>query len=121
MATIEKDRMLAFRGEDLKGRDGAKIGSIEEIYLDAETGEPEWALVDTGMFGTKRTFVPLRDAAEAEDGLTVPFDKSEVKDAPKVDAGGQLTQREEAELYGYYGIDYSSATERDSAGLHRFD
>jgi hypothetical protein len=121
MATIQKDRMLQFRGEDLRGRDGDKIGSIEEIYLDAETGEPEWALVHTGLFGTKRTFVPLRDASEADDGLTVPFDKGKVKDAPKVDPGGQLTQREEAELYSYYEMDYASATAGESARLRRFD
>jgi len=121
MATIENDRMLEFRGEDLRSRDGDKIGSIDEIYLDAETGEPEWALVHTGMFGAKRTFVPLRGAAETEGGLTVPFDKSQVKDAPQVDPGGQLTQREEAELYGYYGLDYSSATEGESRSVHSFD
>ena len=39
-------------------RDGDKIGNIDAIYLDDETGEPEWALVNTGLFGTKSSFVP---------------------------------------------------------------
>jgi uncharacterized protein (TIGR02271 family) len=107
MATIEKDRLLQFRGQDLTGRDGEKLGSIEEIYLDTQTNEPEWALVNTGLFGTKSTFVPLRDASEVEGGLRVPFDKATVKDAPKVDPDGQLSQREEADLYRYYDLDYS--------------
>jgi hypothetical protein len=98
MATIQKDRILQFRGQNLCDRDGGKIGSIEEIYLDAKTDEPEWALVNTGLFGTKSTFVPLPDASEADGSLRVPFDKGTVKDAPKIDAGGQLSQREEAEL-----------------------
>jgi len=63
MATIEKDRILSFRGQDLRDNDGGKIGSIEEIYLDAETNQPEWALVNTGLFGTKHSFVPLQQAA----------------------------------------------------------
>jgi uncharacterized protein (TIGR02271 family) len=107
MATIEKDRIAQLRGHDVCGRDGEKIGSLEEIYLDAETNEPEWALVNTGLFGTKSAFVPLRDASETEGTLQVPFDKATVKDAPKIDPDGQLSQREEAELYRYYGIEYS--------------
>jgi uncharacterized protein (TIGR02271 family) len=109
MATLQKDRILQFRGQDLCDRDGGKIGSVEEIYLDAETDEPEWALVNTGLFGTKSTFVPLRDASEAEGTLRVPFDKATVKDAPKMDPDGQLSQREEAELYRYYGMESSEA------------
>jgi hypothetical protein len=66
MATLDKDRILQYRGENLSDSNGDKIGSIEEIYLDAETDAPEWALVNTGMFGGKSTFVPLRDASEAD-------------------------------------------------------
>jgi hypothetical protein len=116
MATIQKDRILQFRGEDLCDRGGDKIGSIEEIYLDAQTDEPEWALVHTGLFGTKRTFVPLSQASEEDGVLTVPFDKATVKDAPGIEPSGQLSEREEAELYRHYGMDYAPGTE-DPAGL----
>jgi uncharacterized protein (TIGR02271 family) len=109
MATIQKDRILQFRGQNPNDRDGNKIGSIEEIYLDTQTGEPEWALVHTGLFGSKQTFVPLRDASEGDGTLQVPFDKSQVKDAPKMDPEGQLSQREEADLYRHYGMEYSES------------
>jgi uncharacterized protein (TIGR02271 family) len=108
MATMQKEQILRCRGEDLLGPDGEKIGQIQEIYLDTDTGEPEWALVNTGLFGTKSTFVPIRDASSDDDGLRVPYDKSKVKDAPKMDPDGELSQREEAELYRYYGLDYST-------------
>jgi uncharacterized protein (TIGR02271 family) len=101
------DEVLTWRGQELLGSDGDKLGTIQEIYLDAETREPEWALVTTGMFGTKQSFVPLRDASPSGDGVTVPFDKATVKDAPKIDPDGQLSQPEEAELYRHYGLDYS--------------
>src|SRR5215218_6078531 len=109
MANLQKDRILEFRGQNLRDANGDKIGSIEEIYLDAESNEPEWALVNTGLFGTKSTFVPLRDASEAEGTLRVPVDKGTVKDAPKVDPDGELSQREEAELYRHYDIECSEA------------
>ena len=115
MATTDTDRILRLRGQDLTDADGDKIGTIEEIYLDNETEAPEWALVKTGLFGSKSTFVPLRDAGEADGTLRVPFDKATVKDAPTMEPDGKLSQREESELYRYYGIEYSEA--RSDSGL----
>jgi uncharacterized protein (TIGR02271 family) len=109
------DQILTWRGEQLRGSDGEKLGKIEEIYLDSETREPEWALVTTGLFGTKQSFVPLRGATTADDGVTVPFDKSTVKDSPTIDPDGALSQAEEAELYRHYGLEYSEA--RSDSGL----
>src|SRR5690348_4068731 len=31
-------------------RNGDKIGTIDEVYLDDATGEPEWAAIRTGLF-----------------------------------------------------------------------
>ena len=89
MSTLQKDRLLEQRGEDLYDNEGDKIGKIEEIYLDADSGQPEWALVNTGMFGTKSSFVPLRDAADADGTVQVPHDKAQVKDAPQMDPDGE--------------------------------
>ena len=97
----------ALRGQDLIGQDGDKLGKIEEIYLDTDTNQPEWALVTTGMFGTKQSFVPISGASREGDTITVPFDKDTVKDAPKVDPDGRLSGSEEAELYRHYGMSYS--------------
>jgi uncharacterized protein (TIGR02271 family) len=99
--------VLSWRGQDAVDSDGDKIGAIEEIYFDAHTNEPEWAVVNTGLFGTKQSFVPLREAARSGDGIRVPFDKTTVKDAPKIDPDGRLSTQEEAELYRHYGLDYS--------------
>ena len=111
MGTIAKERILEFRGDDLVDKDGAKIGTIDEIYLDADSGEPEWALVTTGLFGTKRTFVPLADVTEEDGSLKVPITKDTVKEAPQIDATGQLTKDEESGLYTHYGIEQPTAPE----------
>jgi hypothetical protein len=105
MGAIEKDRMLHFRGEQLTDRDGQTVGRIEEIYLAADSGEPEWVLVHTGLFGAKRNFVPLTGATEVDGQLRVPLEKSTVKDAPGIEPNGQLTKDEEAELYRHYGME----------------
>jgi PRC-barrel domain protein len=111
MSAIEKDRMLRFRGEQLTGLDGEQIGKVEEIYLDADSGEPEWALVHTGLFGTKRTFVPLAGATEEEGQLRVPLTKEQIKGAPQVEPDGKLTTDEEHALYRHYGIDQPAGGE----------
>ena len=112
MSTLAKDRILQLRGEDLYDRDGDKIGSVGEIFLDDETGQPEWALVNTGLFGGKSSFVPLRDVDERDGAFHVPFDKATVKDAPKMDTDRHLERNEEAELYRYYDMEYGERRRR---------
>jgi uncharacterized protein (TIGR02271 family) len=109
MPDSSTQQVLDWRGRTLYDESGGKIGSIDEIYLDAQTEQPEWALVKTGMFGTKQSFVPIAHASESGDGVTVPLDAQLVKDAPKFDPDGELTQREESELYRHYGMEYSEA------------
>src|SRR3712207_9239402 len=89
---LTKEDVATWRGSDLKSHDGDKLGRIEEIYLDTQTGEPEWALVTTGLFGTKQSFVPLGGMTREGDVATVPYDKATVKDAPKVDPDGRLSE-----------------------------
>jgi uncharacterized protein (TIGR02271 family) len=108
--------VLSLRGQELRGNDGEKIGTIEEIYLDTETQQPEWAVVTTGLFGTKQSFVPIGDASPSADGVTVPYDKATVKDAPSIDPDGQLSDREEQELYEHYGRSYGGGGRSDTVG-----
>src|SRR4051794_2168278 len=98
-----------WRGQELLDNDGQKIGTIDEIYVDTRTEQPEWALVKTGLFGGKGTFVPLSQASPDADGVRVPYEKSHVKDAPNIDPDGQLSQSEERTLYEYYDVDFGEA------------
>ncbi|MCU1605617.1 MAG: protein of unknown function DUF2382-like protein, partial [Modestobacter sp.] len=103
-------------GQDVYDESGAKIGSASEVYLDDETGQPEWVTVRTGLFGTKESFVPIRDADLTDEGIRVHVDKARVKDAPKIDAEGHLSPEEERDLYRYYGMDLGARTGRTDAG-----
>src|SRR5206468_12188350 len=97
-------------GNTAVGSDGGKLGKVGEVYLDDETGRPEWATVNTGLFGTRETFIPLAQAEFAGGQLRFPYEKGKVKDAPRVnDENGHLSPDEEAELYRYYGLSYAGA------------
>jgi len=104
-----------WKGEKVVGNDEQKLGTIDEIYADEETGKPEWLAVKTGLFGSKVTFIPLADATAHDDHIHVPFDKDLVKDAPNAEADGALSQEEERALYSHYGYDYSES--RSDTGL----
>lgn len=96
-------------GRTVLGADGQKIGTVADVYFDKDTRQPEWALVTTGLFGTKHSFVPITSASTSAEGLSVPFTKDQVKDAPRLDDDGELTQDEELLLSQHYGISYSEA------------
>jgi uncharacterized protein (TIGR02271 family) len=105
--TIEDAR--TWRGHDAVGPDANKLGTIEDIYLDQETGEPEWVALKTGMFGGKLSFAPLSQARQDGDTIVLPYEKDQIKNAPRVEADGALSQEEEAQLYRHYGLDYGES------------
>jgi uncharacterized protein (TIGR02271 family) len=101
---INQSDLQYLNGADVYATDGGKIGSAGQIYLDNQTGEPEWVSVRTGMFGSKESFVPLDKATLTDNRLQIPFDKNRVKNAPQIDVDGELSPAEEDELYTYYGL-----------------
>ena len=119
--TINTNDVAQLRGLQLIDRDGDKVGKIDEIYLDEQTGQPEWLAVNTGLFGSNVSFVPLAQATNEGDSVRVPYEKSQIKDAPNASADGQLSQEEEANLYRHYGMEYGE--DRSDSGLPegRFD
>ena len=105
---MDTQTITEWRGSDVVDRDGEKIGKLEEVYLDDATGRPEWALVKTGLFGGRGSFVPLAQAQQQGDAVTVPYPKAQVADAPNIDGDQHLSQEEESELYRFYGLDYGT-------------
>src|SRR4051812_49574387 len=109
MATMQE--IETWRGRTLVDRDGDKIGKIEDVYLDRNSGDPEWVAVKTGLFGSNVSFVPIRDASAEGDDVRVSHEKDQVKDAPNVAADGELSPEEERRLYQHYGrSDYDEWT-----------
>jgi uncharacterized protein (TIGR02271 family) len=116
---IQGDTMLAKehiddllqRNGNIVSTDGAKIGSIGQVYADDDNGQPTWATVKTGLFGTSESFVPLEGARVEGSDLVVPYTKEQVKDAPRVDADGHLEPTEEERLYAHYGLGGQTYTE----------
>ncbi|MFB0620411.1 PRC-barrel domain-containing protein [Streptomyces sp. AGS-58] len=86
---------------------GAKIGTIDEVYLDDATGVPEWAAIRTGLF-SRDAFVPLEPSEFLDGTLHIPFDRTLIKDAPDFGVGRHLSPEQELQLYHHYGLDTAS-------------
>ncbi|MFD0573742.1 DUF2382 domain-containing protein [Kitasatospora gansuensis] len=102
-------------GHKAVDRNGDKIGTVDEVYLDDATGEPEWAAVRTGIFG-RDAFVPLTTSEFSGDELKVPYDKSLIKDSPDFGVGQHLSPAQELQLYRYYGLDAGGAVPPAAVG-----
>ncbi len=97
-----------FRGRTVLDSQGEKIGKVDELYYDEHGGQPEWALVNTGLFGTKKTFVPIKGARPVREDVQVAVTKDQVRDAPRIDADQELSEREKRQLFEHYGVPYTT-------------
>jgi uncharacterized protein (TIGR02271 family) len=100
---------------------GDKVGTVKQVYLDNSSGQPLFASVSTGLFGSAESFVPLQDASFSGDELRVDYDKAKIKDAPRIDADGDLSEQEQDRIFDYYGLggggtDDGTAGESGSGG-----
>ena len=86
-------------------RHGTRIGTIDEVYLDDATGEPEWAAIRTGLF-SRDAFVPLEPSELIEGALHV--ERALIKDAPDFGVGRHLSPEQELQLYHHYGLDVAA-------------
>ena len=96
---------------------GDRVGSVGQVYLDDQTGQPSWVTVKTGLFGLKETFVPLEQAIVADGKIATPYASEKIKEAPRVDPDKHLDADEEAELYDYYGIATVVAVEPEAVAV----
>jgi stress response protein YsnF len=113
-------------GSTAYGSDGEKIGKVGQVYFDESTDQPEWVTVNTGLFGTSESFIPLSDATFEGDRLTVSHTKDKVKGAPNVGDDGHISPEEERALYDYYGRGWddsydTTTTTTNVAGTEGYD
>jgi uncharacterized protein YrrD len=82
--------------------DGNRIGKVSKVYLDDTTGQPQWVLVETGLFGTRDSFAPVHGSRIDGERVVLAVSKEQVKDAPNIDRDAHLSQSEEDTLRQYY-------------------
>ena len=90
---------------------GARIGIVEDIYVDHETDSPCWILVKLGRFSDAHALLPIRDAVAGNGHVWIPYEKDLIRRAPQVAAGMPITQELERALCAHYGVMSSRGAE----------
>jgi uncharacterized protein (TIGR02271 family) len=88
---------------------GNRIGSVDNVWADDATNEAEFVGIKTGWLFGKTHVVPVADAQIGGGTITVPYTSDQVKDAPSFGADEELSPGDEDEIYGYFGVQRSTA------------
>jgi uncharacterized protein (TIGR02271 family) len=106
----------AWERRELLDRLGHRVGRIETVHDDQQTGCPMWAAVQIGLFATRRALVPLVGAREQGERVRVPVDKEHILRGPRIDRGSTIAHDTEAALYRHYRIERSQPLSAPAAG-----
>ena len=97
-----------WHGKMLLDRNGEKIGKLQDVYVDIETDQPQFATVKEGLIGRHLTFVPLGGIQVGPEELRVAVTKEQVRSAPDIEMhGDELSQSDESELYHHFELNYT--------------
>jgi|1186.fasta_scaffold892027_1 hypothetical protein len=100
---LDIDTVLGWRGKTVRDRDGEKVGTLGDVYLEGESDRPAYAGVMTGLFRRNESIVPLEEAREVDGDVVVPYAGEQIREAPNVDPEVALTDEEEERLRSHYG------------------
>jgi sporulation protein YlmC with PRC-barrel domain len=109
-----------WHGKMLLDFNGGKIGKLQDVYVDVETDQPQFATVKEGLVGRHLTFVPLGGIRVGPDSLQVAVTKAQVKSAPEIEMHGEeLSQDDESALYHHYELNYAPPDTQSGRRLAR--
>jgi uncharacterized protein YrrD len=115
-----KWNVAEWHGKMLVDRNGEKIGKLQDVYVDVETDEPQFATVKEGFIGRHLTFVPLGGIQIGPDDLQVSVTKDQVRSAPEIDMHGEeLSQADESTLYHHFEMNYTPISTASGRRLAR--
>ena len=116
---LDIDTALAWRGKTVRDRDGEKVGTFGDLYLEGESDRPAYAGVRTGLFRRNESIVPLEGAREIDGDIHVPFTLDAINAAPNVDPDVALSEAEERRLHEHYGDASKIMPDPDAAEVVR--
>jgi len=128
--TLSYEQLRELGGHEVVGEEGEKVGYVDLVFRDDETGSPEWIGIWDGLPDSKpHVLVPVRDVKVEADVVRLPWPADLVRSAPSYDAGHDLVighenvvhvdSETERKAYEHYGME--PGTERaDEVEVVRF-
>jgi hypothetical protein len=101
---IDVEEIAGRRGQTVIDAQDQRLGKLEEIYLDPDTGHPAFACVKVGLLGRRQSFVSLTGAAMEDGYVRVAYLRAQVKNAPRLPPEPQLTRAAARQLSEHYAL-----------------
>ncbi len=101
LPTLEE--ALAWDGMQIDGLENKTLGRIAGIHVDANDGEPRWALIRLGPLAGC-TAIPFEHVAEGAGRLWAAYERDWTREAPRFRPNESLTALQELELCAHWGI-----------------
>lgn len=99
------DEARTWVGSRVTDSSGRGFARLEDVWVDADSGEPAWILIREGRFGGgKHKLVPFEGAMEANGQIWLPYEREAVRSSPDVGAREILTADLGERLRAHYGL-----------------
>lgn len=118
LETYTREELIPLVGHEIVDATGKPVGYVDLIFVDDETGRPEWLGVWNGVWKTQpRVLVPIRGVELVEDELRIPWKADVVEKAPSYDEDDDrglfhddsevigISPEKERAVYAHYGVD----------------
>jgi sporulation protein YlmC with PRC-barrel domain len=117
MERYARDDVTGLAGREVFDRDGTTVGYVDLVFVDHESGRPEWIGVWNGLPTGRRTLVPLRGVEVGESEVRVPWPEDVIRDAQTYDEeddrgivredpdGIAISPEKERAAYEHYGLE----------------
>ncbi|MCS5479981.1 PRC and DUF2382 domain-containing protein [Corynebacterium sp. YIM 101645] len=102
-------------------KNGDKLGSVKQVYINDATGQPDFVEVGHGLFGMSSSLVPLRGHQLTGEELRLSFTKDRIQDAPGINDDAHLTDEDQSVIYRHYGLEGTDNVENYDADLRDYD
>jgi hypothetical protein len=118
------DEVRPIVGREVRDPSGESLGFVDVLFVDDDTGEPEWFGLWNGLpVGGRRVIVPIRGMEPTDGEIRVPWTKDVVEQAPSYDDeddrgmladdpdGIHISREKEEAAYRLYGLEPLSRPE----------
>jgi sporulation protein YlmC with PRC-barrel domain len=105
-----EQRVDRFVGSTVYGRGGENLGTLSQVLIDPQTGQPLYGVIRSGGifgFGAVEYPIPWQLFAVTRSGLRIDMTESRLRDAPRYTAGDQPDlnhPRWQRRISNFYGV-----------------
>ena len=122
LETYSEQQLQTLVGYEVKDSAGEKVGYVDVVFVDDETGQPEWIGIWNGLPNGHRYLAPIQGVTHEGDSVRVPSTKEQIESAPRYDEQDTrglvigkgdhfaISAEQEEAAYRHYGLEPPAST-----------